>query len=363
MAAGPRSQIVRRGEPGIYHVWTRTVRQAFLHGIDPTTGHDYSHRRGWIRTFQELLASLFAIEIAFRAEMSNHMHLILKAEPEVIRYWSDIDVVRRWLTIKRLIRSPDGKSIREITDRQIAFELNKQGRVEELRLKLSDISEFMKALCEYIARRANKEENRKGRFFESRFKCQQLIDEAAILTCAIYVDLNQVRAGEAPTPEASRHTSAHDRIQARQQRHRQQLKKKSGKGINVVAAQVVSSDGWMSELTLDERSEAWQPIRPSATGRRATDRGLLSLQLDEYLSLLDWSGRQIKPNKRGAIPSHLAPILERLKINAARWHQLVTEFDRLFASVVGSAEKLLDRASKAGRSWYRGQVACREAFG
>jgi hypothetical protein len=42
---------------------------------------------------------------------------------------------------------------------------------------------------------------------------------------------------------------------------------------------------------------------------------------------------------------------------------LVTEFDRLFASVVGSAEQLLDRASKAGRSWYRGQVACREAFG
>lgn len=32
MAAGPRSDVVRRGEPGIYHVCTRTVRQAFLCG-------------------------------------------------------------------------------------------------------------------------------------------------------------------------------------------------------------------------------------------------------------------------------------------------------------------------------------------
>ncbi len=75
MAACPRREIVRKGEPGIYHVWTRTVRQAFLCGRDLVTGQDYSARRIWIREFQQVLAGIFAIEVAFRAEMSNHLHL------------------------------------------------------------------------------------------------------------------------------------------------------------------------------------------------------------------------------------------------------------------------------------------------
>jgi hypothetical protein len=41
------------------------------------------------RSFQETLAGLFAIEVAFRAEMSNHLHLILKAQPKVVRHWLD----------------------------------------------------------------------------------------------------------------------------------------------------------------------------------------------------------------------------------------------------------------------------------
>ena len=364
MAAGPRSDVVRKGEPGIYHVWTRTVRQVFLCGYDCVTGNDYTARRTWIRAFQEVIAGIFAIEIAFRCEMSNHLHLVLKIEPDVVEHWTDTEVVTRWLRLKRLIWSKDGQTIKEITDKQIAFELANEGRVEELRLKLSDISEFMKALCEYIARRANRAEERKGRFFESRFKCKELLDEAALLTCGIYVDRNEIRAGVAPTPEAPVHTSAHDRNKGAQIRRRKRHKsKKEPKGVNLVAAQVATPDGWMSELTLDERSEAGKPRTPSASGRRATDRGILPIKLHEYLTLLDWSGRQLKANKRGAISSDLPPILERLGINGAKWLKLVTEFDRLFTSVVGRTEKIVARAARNGRRWYQGQVACREAFG
>ncbi len=104
-------------------------------------------------------------------------------------------------------------------------------------------------------------------------------------------------------------------------------------------------------------------MSPSESGRRASDRGVLPIKLDEYLQLLDWSGRQIKADKRGAIPNHLAPILDRLKINSTRWMKLVTEFDQLFTNVVGNAAALFERAAKSGRRWYRGQVACHEAFG
>ncbi len=81
------------------------------------------------------------------------------------------------------------------------------------------------------------------------------------------------------------------------------------------------------------------------------------------LSLLDWSGRELKEGKRGAIPGHLAPILERLKINGASWLTLVSQLDTLFTNVIGRAESIAERAAKTGRQWYRGQRTCGEVFG
>jgi hypothetical protein len=40
------------------------------------------------------------------------------------------------------------------------------------------------------------------------------------------------------------------------------------------------------------------------------------LTLAEYLQLLDWTGRQLKPGKRGAIPKNSPPILDRLNLSA-----------------------------------------------
>ena len=81
------------------------------------------------------------------------------------------------------------------------------------------------------------------------------------------------------------------------------------------------------------------------------------------MKLLDWTGRTIRADKKGAIPSHLAPILLRLGINAALWTDLVTGYDRLFSHVVGRVEHVAARATEAGRRWYRGQTRCAEAFG
>ena len=90
MASCPRGEIVREGEVGVYHVWTRCMRRAFLCGIDRLTGQDYNHRRDWIRAFQQRLASLFALEIGFHVELSNHIHLVLRARPDVVGSWSDL---------------------------------------------------------------------------------------------------------------------------------------------------------------------------------------------------------------------------------------------------------------------------------
>ena len=110
------------------------------------------------------------------------------------------------------------------------------------------------------------------------------------------MDLNQIRAGEAPTPETSCHTSAYDRIAGRRQRLNA-----AAQGIAMTAGQ--TADGWLCELTLEEGLTAnVRPTTAATTRRRASDKGLLPIKLDEYLQLLDTSGRIIREGKTGAIP-------------------------------------------------------------
>ena len=351
MPSCPRAEIVPEGKVGVYHVWARCVRRAFLCGSDPFTGNDYNHRRNWIRDFQQRLVAILGVEVGFHAELSNHLHLVLRTRPDIVETWSDREVARRMLTLFRLVKSRDGKTIREVTDAEVAMEISNPERVLILRKRLSSVSIFMQALCENIGRRANIQDQCTGRFWQGRFRAKDLESDSALLVCGIYVDLNQIRAEEALTPEQSVHTSAHDRIEGRKIRS-------SGK-----AKDLMPPDGWLCELTLDPRAIAYTGRSQSKSPWRASDKGLLPISLDDYLELLDWSGRQVRSDKRGAIPGHLAPILERLEINSNFWIELVTKFDSYFGHVVGKAAQVVDRAKQAGRAYYRGRNRCAEVFG
>jgi hypothetical protein len=128
---------------------------------------------------QEYLAGMFAVEIGFRSELSNRLHLILRTRPDVGETWSDQEVVRRWLVASKLAKSPDG-CIREPHSARVALEMAIPGRIQKLRTWLSDPSWFMAILREYISRRGNREDGCRGAFFEDRYKCRELIDEASI---------------------------------------------------------------------------------------------------------------------------------------------------------------------------------------
>ncbi|WP_373652690.1 hypothetical protein [Schlesneria sp. DSM 10557] len=45
--------------------------------------------------------------------------------------------------------------------------------------------------------RANHEDKEIGRFWQSRFRAVRLLDEAALVACAAYVELNPIRAAMA----------------------------------------------------------------------------------------------------------------------------------------------------------------------
>jgi hypothetical protein len=368
MPGCPRKDIVDPEVVGVYHVWGRCVRDAWLCGDDPITGIDHSERRLWIRKLQEQLAALFAIEVEFHTEMSNHLHLIVRTRPDIVRTWSDTEVVRRMLTVHRIIHSKDGE-VEPPSPADIQNELADPERVAELSGRLRDLSWFMKALRETIARRANLSDGLSGAFWNGRFRCRRLMDETAIVICGIYVDLNQIRAREAATPEQSTHTSAFDRICGWQMRRQaaeagEEIEaggSRVGTGLNVA---MDAPDGWLGELTLQEgpgASESEWNMR-SRTGRRASDKGLLSLTLEKYLELLDWTGRQLVEGKRGAIPDSLAPILERLRIRSERWLDLIEHFDEWFRNFVGHMDELRQVAVRSGKRCLRGIRQCAAAF-
>lgn len=344
-----RREIVLEGEMGVYHCSSRCVRRAFLCGHDQATGKNFDHRRRWVQRFEQQLAGLFGIEVAFHAEMSNHLHLVLRSRPDVVATWSDEQVARRYLTINLLIRCQDGEHVREPSEQEIATQTADPERMPVIRIRLASISKFMGALCEHIARRANREDGCRGRFFEGRFKCRRLEDEAAILVCGIYVDLNQIRAGEALTPEESKYTSAYQRILAWEQQPTGHC--------------TLPADSWLCELTLKEAAEEYDAATRAARRCRASDKGLLPIRLEDYLRLLDWTGRTIREGKSGSIPCQMAPVLDRLRINKHHWIGLIKNFDRWFGHVVGHVEQLAARAAEAGRHWYQGICHCREAFG
>ena len=92
----PRSQQISLLDTPYYHICSRTVRKAFLCGLDKETGVSFEHRRTWIekRLFQ--LAHVFAIDICAHAVMHNHLHIVLHIDSEQVKNWSTGEVLARW---------------------------------------------------------------------------------------------------------------------------------------------------------------------------------------------------------------------------------------------------------------------------
>jgi hypothetical protein len=280
----------------------------------------------------------------------------------------------------------------------LGFILGDAGRTAQLRSRLSSISWFMRLLCEPLAKLANREDHCTGHFWEGRFKSQALLDEAALLACSVYVELNPIRAGIAETPETSDFTSVQQRIAALAsglEPARSELAARLVESQLAAAAPVevnaprmdayepiasppgvhaspgldaeVAPDGWLSPVPLADQpnwlAESSSSSSCSAGGRRASDRGFLPLSLLEYLQLIDWTGRQLRRGKRGSIAADAPPILQRLGIDGTNWLWGIESLGRLFRSAIGRASALADFASARGRRWLQGVSAARLTFG
>jgi len=315
MPRSRKSQIALEATP-YYHCTSRCVRRAFLCGRDEHSGNDYEHRRGWIEQRMLALANEYALDICAYAVMSNHYHIVLHINADKANAWTDTEVIQRWHALHAgNFLSHQYLAGKDLYDAQLTVisEL-----VTEWRERLMSISWFMRALNEDIARQANAEDVCTGRFWEGRFKSQALLDAAALATCMAYVDLNPIRAQMADSPETSDYTSVKERIDTAQ--------------------------------TKPETAEPRQPklLFPFVGYPRQDMPAGLPFRLQDYLELVDWTGRQIRSDKRGSIDQRTPPILERLNIGTEHWVYNTQHFESQFKGLVGTVLSIKAQCHRFG---------------
>jgi REP element-mobilizing transposase RayT len=306
----PRKALISIADTPYYHITSRCVRRAYLCGVDHYSGQSYEHRRQWIVDRIRLLSSLFAIDVCAYAVMSNHYHLVLKLCPEQLENLSDEQIMDRWCGLFKgplLIQQYRKGEMLAAAERSTVSDI-----VNVWRAKLASISWFMRCLNQPIARQANLEDKCTGKFWESRFRSQALKTEEALLSCMAYVDLNPVRAGLAPSPETSSHTSIQERIEP---------------AFNL--EQAITSQSQQGDL-LDFKTPLKPLLHFEDNHENQTQAGIIFTYRD-YLELVDWTGRIIRTDKRSYIDNELPPILSRLQIAPDQWHLNATQFEAIHA--------------------------------
>lgn len=354
-----RQNLINLADTPYYHCVNRCVRRAFLCGEDRSTGHSYEYRKQWIVDKIKALSTLFAIDICAYAVMANHYHVVLYVDRQRSLDWDDAEVVDRW---KQLFRGV------LLVDRYMADQCDTDAEkdkarevIAQWRERLSDISWYMRCLNEHIARQANNEDGCKGRFWEGRFKSQALLDEKALLACMAYVDLNPIRAGLSETPEESDYTSIQERIRGYVQTRDAGLEANKGQALST------QTDPGTSTVATTDSANGYSVIHPASlvvfTGTVGEKHSRLPFAFADYLDLVDWTGRAVRSDKRGAIPEGEPPILKRLGVKAENWIDAVRHFRRYFYDYVGPAEALEQCSRGFGRRWLRGVGACRRLLG
>jgi hypothetical protein len=315
-----------------YHCVTRCVRRAFLLG---EAGHN---RKEWLEDRLEELAGIFAVTVGGFSVMNNHLHLLLRLDPEVAQSWSDEDVVRRW---GRLF--PPRDKLRQpiaVSEHWIQWRLSDSKWVATARQRLQNLGWFMKCLKEPLSRLANRQDKVRGTFFEGRFKSVAVVGEEALLTIGVYIDLNPVAAKLAETPETSDYTSIKQRVDHVEAR---------GKTTELEVASDCSTGG--SRVTAGLEESLWLcPIEDRHELGSPREGMIPGFSLGSYITLVDYTGRLFREGKT-SISAELAGIFERLGCSAQSWQIQIEKLrgDRLLGRFFATSRaKLREIAERLG---------------
>ena len=357
----PRNQQIVLEETSFFHCVVKCVRNCYLCGDDKYTGKNFDHRKQWVVTRLRQLANLFAIDVCAYAVMSNHYHAVLHVDQSRALAWSEHEVVRRWMSIF---------TGEDLIDRWLAdssqlnpTQLDQAAEIiAKWRGRLMSISWYMRCMNETIARQSNGEDGCKGRFWQGRFKSQALVGDAALLTCMAYVDLNPIRAALAQTPENSDFTSIQQRIFEIGQQKCRHTQRHVELSKRMERQRALLKDDQLESLPQGEVGQADLMAFTEGRGETADQTQVIPFKMEEYLQLVDSTGRIIRADKRGAIPADAAPILNRLGIDEGEWVKSVQHYGSLFSYRIGVHEMLQATAHKMKNKWVKGAKVAKKLF-
>ena len=138
-------------------------------------------------------ATLYLVEILGFCLMGNHFHILVRMFPE--HKFTDKDILKRCVDF--------------YGDERIFTD----GLVPSLRLKLSNLSEFIREIKVGFARFYNRRHHRRGYFWGDCFKSVIVENGETLINCLAYIDLNPLRAGLVALPEQYRWNSLGYHIQ------------------------------------------------------------------------------------------------------------------------------------------------------
>ncbi|MDT3297456.1 transposase [Shewanella sp. SP2S2-6] len=331
-----RRQLIDANTTPLYHVINRCVRRAFLCGEDKLTGRSYEHRRGWIVDKIKALSAIFCIDICAYAVMNNHYHLVLKIDVEEAKTLSSKEVISRWCQITKghvvATKYMNGDAL--IDGEAMLLD----ALLAEWHERLSSISWFMRCLNEEIARKANREDECKGAFWEGRFKSQALLDEQALLACMMYVDLNPIRAGIADSLQSSDFTSIQERVNAlNPHSNAPQLANTTADNLQQIPHKALAKfDG--------------STLLSQQTG--------IPFHFADYLELIDWTGRAMRLDKKGYIDNQRPKLLNELGISPDAWLTSAKEFRRQYSGISGRWDSMCEfkKQHNSGK-WCKGKAS------
>lgn len=333
----PRYKQINTDITPYYHCTSRCVRQSFLCGKDVKTGINYEHRRKWFTDRLHKLTEAFAIDLCAYAVMHNHIHVVLHIAKGRAEGWSMDEVFLRWrmfykcppvvrfyLENRALEKEGSASNPQACSE----AELNELKALSvQYRERLQSVSWFMRLLNEYIARRANKEDDCKGYFWERRFRSQAILDEKALAAVMAYVDLNPIRANIATSLNNSKHTSIHYRLNAHKARnHPKYLMLFKDQAPNIKDCK----DKSPSALSLNNTAH-------------------LSFNFHDYKELLcaTLTAKQTKTKREP--PRFPTRLLSTLGLEQKKWHIITSRFEMLFSGPVGEPDNMTTFAEKCNR--------------
>ena len=172
-----------------------------------------------------------------------------------------------------------------------------------------------------------------------------------------YVDLNPIRAKMAELPETSDFTSIQSRLYEKVKTNKintaneQQLKDR-------IQAQKKLEVQLQSQLDKEDQSIHLNNLGKATLFPFAcstcSNQHSIPFGLEDYIELVDTTGRIIREGKRGFIDDKAPPIISRLGIDDTKWIRSVKKYGTLFGFAAGKASLVRKYAAKLENAWSKG---------